>query len=105
MKDKIEKYILDIEELLASSTAEVGGLRGAQAASLILEEELREAIESGDVIGQAKGILMERESVSADGALDMLKAISQSANIKLHDVALFVVARQQGLLGYGPGSA
>ena len=39
------------------------------------------------MIGQAKGILMERENVSDDAAFEMLKTISQQANVKLRDIA------------------
>ena len=50
-------------------------------------QELREALESRDVIGQAKGILMERHRVSAEEAFDMLKRASQHLNVKLRSVA------------------
>jgi len=49
--------------------------------------QLREALGSRDVIGQAKGILMERERVTADEAFDMLRRASQQLNRKLRDLA------------------
>ncbi len=58
-------------------------------------EQLREALASRDVIGQAKGILMAREGISNDQAFDILNRASQRLNIKLRDVAAQVVA------GYG----
>jgi AmiR/NasT family two-component response regulator len=39
---------------------------------------LRRAIESRDVIGQAKGILMTRQGVDADQAFALLRRTSQS---------------------------
>jgi GAF domain-containing protein len=48
---------------------------------------LREAVFSRDVIGQAKGILMEREHLSADKAFARLNQQSQDQNVKLRDVA------------------
>ncbi len=48
---------------------------------------LDQALASRDVIGQAKGILMERERLSADQAFDLLRRASQHLNIKLRDVA------------------
>jgi AmiR/NasT family two-component response regulator len=48
---------------------------------------LREALENRDVIGQAKGMLMERHGISADEAFDRLVRISQDTNVKLHTVA------------------
>jgi AmiR/NasT family two-component response regulator len=48
---------------------------------------LREALDSRDVIGQAKGILMERHGMDADTAFDTLSRASQRLNIKLRDLA------------------
>jgi hypothetical protein len=50
-------------------------------------EGLREAVQSRDVIGQAKGILMERENLSADDAFATLRHTSQSRNVKVRDLA------------------
>lgn len=52
-----------------------------------LAENLNEAIQTRDMIGQAKGILMEREDISDDAAFEMLRTISQAQNIKLREVA------------------
>jgi GAF domain-containing protein len=51
------------------------------------DEQMEEALQSRDLIGQAKGILMAREHVSADEAFDMLKRASQRLNVKLRDLA------------------
>lgn len=50
-------------------------------------ENLRVAVDRRDLIGQAKGILMERFKVSADQAFRMLVKVSQDNNRKLYDVA------------------
>ncbi len=50
-------------------------------------QELREALMSRDVIGQAKGMLMERLQVTPDDAFDMLRRASQQLNVKLRQVA------------------
>ncbi|WP_267936116.1 ANTAR domain-containing protein [Saccharothrix sp. S26] len=42
---------------------------------------------SRDLIGQAKGILMERHKITADEAFAKLARASQGTNTKLHDVA------------------
>lgn len=52
-----------------------------------LTEQLNEALESRDLIGQAKGILMEREGVTDAQAFEMLKSLSQHSNVKLREVA------------------
>jgi GAF domain-containing protein len=56
-----------------------------------LTEQLQAAIDSRDVIGQAKGIIMARLSVDADEAFAMLRNLSQVRNIKLREVARQVV--------------
>ncbi len=48
---------------------------------------LQQALASRDVIGQAKGILMERERLTADQAFDVLRRASQHVNLKLKEVA------------------
>jgi len=48
---------------------------------------LRIALESRDVIGQAKGILMERFKVSADEAFALLITASQQTHRKLNQIA------------------
>ena len=50
-------------------------------------EQMDEALQSRDLIGQAKGILMAREGVSADQAFDMMRRASQRLNVKLRIVA------------------
>jgi hypothetical protein len=45
------------------------------------------ALQSRDLIGQAKGIAMERYKISADAAFALLSRISQERNIKLRDLA------------------
>jgi GAF domain-containing protein len=56
-----------------------------------LTEHLREALESRDVIGQAKGILMARRGCTAEAAFEALRKVSQHRNIKLRDIAEQVV--------------
>jgi len=50
-------------------------------------EHLERALASRDVIGQAKGILMERFKITADEAFEMLLTASQHANRKLSTLA------------------
>jgi GAF domain-containing protein len=48
---------------------------------------LQTALLSREIIGQAQGILMERERITADQAFDLLRRSSQHLNVKLRDVA------------------
>ncbi|HEX6347399.1 GAF and ANTAR domain-containing protein [Umezawaea sp.] len=55
--------------------------------------QLRKAIDTRDVIGQAKGILMHRRGITADEAFDVLRTTSQSLNVKLADLASTLASR------------
>ena len=48
---------------------------------------LEEALLSRDVIGQAKGILMERLHLTPDQAFEELRTASQKHNRKVRDIA------------------
>lgn len=48
---------------------------------------LIEALRTREMIGQAQGILMERERITADQAFDVLRRASQHMNLKLREVA------------------
>jgi hypothetical protein len=52
-----------------------------------LGRDLQQALLSRDVIGQAKGILMERLKITPEDAFDLLRRSSQQLNIKLREVA------------------
>ncbi|MGE2728599.1 GAF and ANTAR domain-containing protein [Mycolicibacterium vaccae] len=56
-------------------------------AMLRRDEEFRSALASRDVIGQAKGMLMERFGIDAVHAFELLRRLSQDSNIKLAEVA------------------
>lgn len=54
-------------------------------------EQFHEALESRDIIGQAKGILMAQSHINADAAFDLLRRASQRLNVKLAQVAQDIV--------------
>lgn len=54
-------------------------------------EQMQRAIRSRDVIGQAKGILMQRDKLTGLQAFAVLTKASQDTNVKLVDVAHFLV--------------
>ena len=54
-------------------------------------EQFSAAVQSRDVIGQAKGILMERRRLTADDAFQCLVLASQAANLKLAVIAEHLV--------------
>ncbi|CAN5273735.1 GAF and ANTAR domain-containing protein [soil metagenome] len=73
----------------------IGSVLAAHAAAAIVAsrqgEQLQSALSSRDLIGQAKGIIMERYGVDALRAFDMLRELSQSGNVKLVDIAKQVI--------------
>jgi GAF domain-containing protein len=73
----------------------IGELFAAHAAIALIgstqQAEFRRALSSRDTIGIAKGILMQRERISDDQAFNLLVSTSQNANIKLHDLAEWLV--------------
>lgn len=54
-------------------------------------DNLQAALITRAVIGQAQGILIERERVTPDQAFDILRRASQHLNVKLRDVAQSLV--------------
>jgi AmiR/NasT family two-component response regulator len=54
-------------------------------------EQLRQALGTRDVIGQAKGILMERLGIDSIAAFAMVVKASQDTNIKVVDIARWLV--------------
>jgi transcriptional regulator with GAF, ATPase, and Fis domain len=69
----------------------VGLLLASHAAVAVVDarkiDHLRIALDSRDLIGQAKGILMERLKVNASQAFGMLVAISQHTHRKVNAIA------------------
>jgi transcriptional regulator with GAF, ATPase, and Fis domain len=55
------------------------------------EAQLAQAVDSRDLIGQAKGILMERYKITPERAFLVLTRASQKSNRKLHDIATELV--------------
>lgn len=81
------------------SLDEAGKTMGALLATMatvammtaVREEQFETALASRDVIGQAKGILMNHYRVDADRAFEMLRSLSQHDNIPLRTIALQII--------------
>jgi len=56
------------------------------------DEQFKRALSSRDVIGQAKGMIMERYDVDAVQAFELLRKLSQDSNVPLIRVATELVA-------------
>ena len=76
---------VEMATMLAAHTTMAWNLRRRQ-------EQFSVALDSRDIIGQAKGMLMERYGIDADEAFALLKKMSQESNVKLSRIAENVVA-------------
>ncbi|MCW2495702.1 GAF and ANTAR domain-containing protein [Jatrophihabitans sp.] len=74
----------DVSEALANAYATHVGLA---LSNIDKELNLRAAMESRELIGQAMGILMERHRLAATQAFDLMVQASQVTNVKLRVVA------------------
>jgi transcriptional regulator with GAF, ATPase, and Fis domain len=75
----------------------VGAMLATHAAVALIADDVRlqfrSALATRDVIGQAKGMIMERFDVDAVRAFQILTKLSQDSNIRLSEVAEDVVSR------------
>jgi GAF domain-containing protein len=87
----------DVAALFAAQAglAVAGSLAYWHQRSLV--QHLEEALKNRPVIEQAKGMIMARESVTADEAFDVLRRASQRENRKLRDIAVDIVRRALAL--------
>jgi len=94
----------DIALMFAShaSLALAGAEQEVRAA--VREHNLEEALRSRDVIGQAKGILMERDHISAEEAFERLRRVSQHENRKLRIIAEELATNGSASAGNGAAS-
>src|SRR5215212_1878013 len=77
----------EIGLILAAHASVAARAVGERSTLHSLAGDLQQALVSRDVIGQAKGILMERLKITPEDAFDLLRRSSQQLNIKLRDVA------------------
>ncbi|GAB3130893.1 GAF and ANTAR domain-containing protein [Tsukamurella serpentis] len=78
-----------------SESVSIGSLVAVHAAvafSAVREkEQIRAALTTRDVIGQAKGMIMERYKLDSDAAFRLLARLSQDSNVRLAEVAEQVI--------------
>lgn len=92
--DAVNRDIMLI--LAAHAATALHGVTATSAAEL-RATQLEEALKTRDVIGQAKGILMERRGLNAGEAFDVLRRASQNLNVKLNTVAAALADRRAEL--------
>jgi GAF domain-containing protein len=87
----------DLALLLATHASLALANTHALTTAELRQLQLQEAIDTRDVIGQAKGILMQRRGCTADEAFDLLRRTSQDLNIKLAHLADILATRHAEL--------
>jgi transcriptional regulator with GAF, ATPase, and Fis domain len=88
-----EPHVLsEVSELVLPMFAARAGMALAYADKM---DNLRRAIDTRQVIGQACGILMERRRISSEQAFAELVAVSQRHHLKLRELAVRVVESGQ----------
>ena len=83
--DAFDDQAIEIGEVFAAHCA-------TTLAAAIAHEGAQTALQTRDVIGQAKGILMERHRLTADEAFERLSQVSQAHNIPLRQIAEIVTS-------------
>ena len=91
--------------VFSDDAVNVGGLIAAHAAlasaAATKTTNLRAALHNRDVIGMAKGILMDRYKVTPLQAFALLTAVSQRTNVKLSAVAETLIATGEFIIDSG----
>jgi ANTAR domain len=82
----------EIPDTMVRHTQEVAAYASVLLASAITEDQLRQAISTRGLIGQAQGILMNTYQIDAASAFEALRRTSQQQNVKLVVVAERLVA-------------
>lgn len=85
--DRPEAFTVDDEEAI-----EIFSRRAARAIAVAEESTgLMRALDTRKVVGQAQGIVMERFDLDGDRSLEFLMRLSQNRNVKLREVATWII--------------
>jgi transcriptional regulator with GAF, ATPase, and Fis domain len=84
-------------DVFTAENEAVGAMLATHAATALIADDERlqfqSALASRDIIGQAKGMIMERFDVDAVRAFELLRSLSQNSNTRLASVAEELVSR------------
>lgn len=87
----------DVLLLLATHASLALATTQAVTRGQLQKEQLQQALDSRDAIGQAKGILMARRGIDAAEAFEVLRHTSQNMNVKLRELAEMLSKRHTEL--------
>ena len=78
----------------------IGAMLATHAAIALIaanrQHQFESALASSDIIGQAKGVIIQRYEVNAVRAFELLTRMSQNGNLSVSEIAQEVVARASG---------
>lgn len=84
-------FYADHPHAFTDESLEIGGVFATHIAlawsMMRRQDQFRSALASRDIIGQAKGVVMERFDLDAVEAFELLTRLSQQSNTKLIDIA------------------
>ncbi len=84
-------FYADHPHAFTDDSVELGGVFASHIAlawsMMRRQDQFRSALASRDVIGQAKGVIMERFNLDAVEAFELLTRLSQQSNTRLIDIA------------------
>jgi transcriptional regulator with GAF, ATPase, and Fis domain len=96
-------FYADRPHAFPDESVELGGILAAHVAlawSMVRrQDQFRSALASRDMIGQAKGIIMERFDLDAVEAFELLTRLSQQSNTKIIDIAKSLIDSEHPLKG------
>jgi GAF domain-containing protein len=98
-------FYADRPQAFAEEAVEVGTVFATHVAlawsMMRRQEQFRSALASRDLIGQAKGVVMERFNLDAVEAFELLTRLSQQSNTRLVDIARALIDSEHPLKGHG----
>ena len=97
---RIEQQIPRIDHAMRSY---VGDLERSLLAATVNESNLTEALETRTTIGQAVGLFMAQEAVTAEQAFQKFVIVSQKTNVKLRLIAQQYVQAWEDSVRKGAG--
>ncbi len=94
-------FYADHPHAFTDESLEIGGVFATHVAlawsMMRRQDQFRSALASRDIIGQAKGVVMERFNLDAVEAFELLSRLSQQSNIKLIEIARSLIDSEHPL--------
>jgi GAF domain-containing protein len=94
-------FYADRPQAFSEESVEVGAVFATHIAlawsMMRRRDQFRSALASRDIIGQAKGVVMERFNLDAVEAFELLTRVSQKSNVRLIDIAAALIDSEHPL--------